>query len=271
MTQERRFGVGIRGAGQVAVEHLRAIRGNPHLHLAAVCSRSEESAARLADQAAAEGAGPGAARPKVYRRYQEMLDDPAVDIISICMPNYLHAREAVLAFQAGKHLILEKPSAIHTGELEELRRAARAASTRPVVSFVMRWHPLVRDLRALLDQGAIGDVYYAGVDYWHGIKKTFSSYEWIRRKEFADGAMITGGCHAADLARFLKGEVDEVCAYRTCQREDFDYPTTLVASARFVDGSVGKLSASLGCTRGSCSPNRPISRSSPAPPRTPAR
>ena len=57
--------------------------------------------------------------------------------------------------------------------------------------------------------------------------------------------MITGGCHAADLARYLKGEVAEVFAYRTRQREDFDYPTTLVASVRFVDGGVGKLSASL--------------------------
>ncbi len=255
MTQERRLGVGIRGAGQVAVEHLRAIRGNPHLHLAAVCSRSEESAARLADRAAAEGAGPpagrgakagpGGGRPKVYRRYEQMLADPAVDIVSVCMPNYPHAREAVLAFQAGKHLILEKPPAIHAGEFKELRRAAQAASTRSVVSFVMRWHPLVRDLRALLDQGAIGDVYYTEVDYWHGIKKAFSSYEWIRRKEFAGGAMITGGCHAADLARYLSGEVDEVFAYRTRQREDFDYPTTLVAAVRFVDGSVGKLSASL--------------------------
>jgi len=57
--------------------------------------------------------------------------------------------------------------------------------------------------------------------------------------------MITGGCHAADIARYLKGEVAEVLAYGTRQREDFDYPTTLVASLRFADGSVGRLSASL--------------------------
>ncbi len=237
----KRFGVGIRGAGQVAYEHLKAVAGNPHLHLAAVCSRSEQSAARLADRAASDGAP----RPRVYRDYESMLADPAVDIVSICMPNYLHAREAIQAFQAGKHLILEKPVAINAEELDQLRQVARRAETRSVVSFLARWNPMMRNIRALLDQGAIGEIYYAEVDYWHGIKKTFSSYEWIRRKEFAGGAMITGGCHAADIARYLKGEVAEVSAYSTRQRDDFDYPTTLVASVRFADGRVGKLSASL--------------------------
>lgn len=241
MNQMVRFGVGIRGAGQVAYEHFKAIAGNPHLHLAAVCSRSEQSAIRLADHAAALGAP----RPRVYRDYPQLLADPAVDIVSICMPNHLHAGEAIQAFQAGKHLILEKPVAVDREELERLRQAARSATTRSVVSFVCRWNPMIRNLRTLLDQEAIGDVYFAGVDYWHGIRKSFSSYEWIRRKEFAGGAMITGGCHAADIARYLKGEVAEVSACSTRQRGDFDYPTTLVASLRFTDGSVGRLSASL--------------------------
>ena len=109
------------------------------------------------------------------------------------MPNYLHAREAIQALEAKKHLILEKPTAINREELSALRRAARKAETRSVVSFVARWHPMLKNLRALLDRKALGHIYYAEVDYWHGIKPTFASYPWIRRKEFAGGAMITGG------------------------------------------------------------------------------
>ncbi len=59
---------------------------------------------------------------------------------------------------------------------------------------------------------AIGDVYYAEFDYWHGIKPTFSSYEWIRRKEFAGGAMITGGAMPRIWRATSHGEVDEVFA-----------------------------------------------------------
>jgi predicted dehydrogenase len=236
--QREKLGVGIRGAGQVAYEHAKAIRNNPRLYLAAVCSRSMESAQKLAKESNPEA--------KVYAHYEDLLADARVDIISICMPNYLHAREAILALQAKKHLILEKPTAITREELSALRRAARQAQTRTVVSFVARWHPMVKNLRALLDRRALGHIYYTEVDYWHGIKPTFASYPWIRRKEFAGGAMITGGCHAADLARYFKGEeIIEVSAYRCKNREDFDYFTTLVAAVKFRDGSVGKLSASL--------------------------
>ena len=238
VSKKDKMGVGIRGAGQVAVEHAKAIRNNPHLYLTAVCSRSEDRAAKLAREFSAEA--------KVHKHYQDLLADSNVDIVSICMPNYLHAREAIQALEARKHLILEKPTAIHREELSALRQAARKAETRSVVSFVARWHPMFKNLRALLTQKAIGHIYHTEVDYWHGIKPTFASYPWIRRKEFAGGAMITGGCHAADIARYLKGnEIAEVFAYRCRNREDFDYPTTLVAAVKFQDGSVGKLSASL--------------------------
>ena len=94
ISKKEKLGVGIRGAGQVAAEHAKAIRNNPSLFLAAVCSRSEESAARLAREFAPEA--------KVYRNYEDLLADRSVDIVSICMPNYLHAREAIQAFEARK-------------------------------------------------------------------------------------------------------------------------------------------------------------------------
>lgn len=243
MDDEGRYEVGIRGAGQVAAQHAAAILDNPRLRLAAICSRSRASAERLAAEWA--GAAKDGRPPVIYDRYEDMLDDPRVDIVSECMPNYLHAKEGALAFDAGKHLILEKPAGISREDLSSLRSAARRSKRKSVVSFVLRWHPLTINLKNLLSKSAIGDVYYAEFDYWHGIKPSFSSYGWIRRREFAGGAMITGGCHAADLARYLHGEIEEVCAYSTRARDDFDYPTTLVAAVKFVDGTVGKLSASL--------------------------
>ena len=237
-----RLGVGIRGAGQVAYEHARAIAANPHLRLAAVASRRRERSEALVRAMAPEG-GPTA---RVYDRYEDMLDDDdgghRVD---------LHAQPPARArgdrrVRRGQAPHTREAPCDHLGGARGLRAAARRATTRSVVSFVSRWHPMIRNLRALLDQKAIGDIYYTEVDYWHGIKPTFASYEWIRRREFAGGAMITGGCHAADLARCLKGaEVAEVSAYSCGTRQDFDYPTTLVAAVRFADGTVGKLSASL--------------------------
>ncbi|MBR5490050.1 MAG: Gfo/Idh/MocA family oxidoreductase [Oscillospiraceae bacterium] len=237
MFLEGKLGVGIRGTGQVAVQHAEAIAANPYVYVAAVCGRSKEKAQLLIDKLA-----PGA---KAYDNYEDMLCDAKVDIVVECMPNYLHAEDSLLAFKAKKHLVLEKPVGITPEEVDALYKAATASEQKTVVSFLCRWVPLVANLKILVDSGAIGDVYYAGADYWHGIKPTFSSYPWIRKKEFAGGAMITGGCHAADIARYLNGEVAEVCAFATRARDDFDFDTTLSASVRFVNGSVGRLSACL--------------------------
>lgn len=232
------LGVGIYGAGQVAREYVGAIQANQNLKLTAVASRRRDSAERLV-----AFAGGGAS---VHADFGALLDDESVDIVALTIPNYLHARSAIAALRANKHVILEKPPAVNLEELNDLVAAARQSSAKSVVCFVLRWHPMVTNLKAAIDNGALGDVYYAEADYWHGIKPTFSSYEWIRRKEFAGGAMITGGCHAADIVRYLSGhEVDEVSAYAHAGRGDFDYPTTLVSAVRFSNGAVGKLSASL--------------------------
>ncbi len=239
MEQKREglLGVGIRGTGQVAWQHAEAILANPHVYLAAVCGRNPEKAQQLARHFSPDA--------RIYDSYERMLDDPDVQIVVECMPNFLHAQEGVLALQAGKHLVLEKPVGIKQEETDALYEAAVKSDRKTVVSFLIRWTPLVANLKQLIDGGALGDVYFAGMDYWHGIHKEFSSYSWIRKKEFAGGAMITGGCHAADAARYLNGEIEEVSAFSAFGRSDFDYETTISASVKFRNGSVGRLSASL--------------------------
>ena len=162
------FGVALRGAGQVAHQYAAAVLEDPLLTLVGVSSRTLESAARFAEQYRTS-------KPlKVYPSYEDLLQDPEVQVVILCMPNYLHAREAALALSAGKHLIIEKPPVIAQEELELLRTAFQDASSRrpvhTVVSFVLRWHPLIRNIRHLLDSSSIGEIYYTEMDYWHGIK-----------------------------------------------------------------------------------------------------
>lgn len=237
MDQKGRLGVGIRGTGSVAIQHAAGFETNPNTYVAAVCGRSMDSAMRFAAK--------NAPNAKVYDNYEDMLNDPDVDIVTECMPNYLHASESIMALDAKKHLLLEKPAGITFEEADALYDAAIKTDRKTVVSFVGRWEPLLINLKKLVEEKAIGDVFYCGCDYWHGIKKTFASYNWIRQQQYAGGAMITGGCHAADNARYLNGDVAEVYAFATHYRSDFDFDTTLSASVKFRNGSVGRLSACL--------------------------
>ncbi|MDC7246134.1 MAG: Gfo/Idh/MocA family oxidoreductase [Sphaerochaetaceae bacterium] len=235
--QDALIGVGIRGTGQVAIQHVKAIQNNGHTCVRAVCGRDEQRTKAFIAAYAPEAVW--------YTDYEKMLADEQVGMVSECMPNYLHAKEAIMALQADKHVILEKPAGINRQESEELAEAARKSKRKSVVSFVLRWHPMIENIKTMLDKKSIGDVYYAEADYWHGISPTFSSYQWIRKQQFAGGAMITGGSHAVDILRYLHGEVAEVSAFSVKKRTDFDYPTTYIASLSFCDGSVGKVSASL--------------------------
>lgn len=235
--REGRFGVGIRGTGQVAFQHAEAIEGNPHVYIAAVCGRDLLHTRSFANKVAPQAA--------VYDSYERMLEDENVQIVVECMPNYLHASESLLALEANKHLVLEKPVGITQEETDALFAAAAGSQVKTVVSFLIRWVPLVENIKLLIESGALGEIYYTGTDYWHGIKKSFSSYSWISKQQFAGGAMITGGCHAADAGRYFNGEVEEVSAFSTFGRKDFDYPTTLSAAVKYRNGSVGRMSASL--------------------------
>ena len=237
MDAEGKLCAGIYGTGQVAVLHAAAFSSNPYTKVKGICGRSTAHATSFVDKHI-----PGV---KVFSDYDQMLDDSEIDIISVCMPNYLHAEAALKALRAGKHLVLEKPAGITREELSLLAAEARRSPMKTVVSFTLRWDPLAENIKLMIDKGAIGNIYSCSADYWHGIKKTFSSYGWIRHKEFAGGAMITGGCHAADIARYFNGEIDEVFAYSFDGRNDFDYPTTLMAAVKFANGSIGRLSASL--------------------------
>ena len=235
------IGVGIRGTGQVAIQHIAAINKNPHTYVKGICGRDIEKAKDFANQYAPEAT--------VFTNYHDMLDNQDVKIVSECMPNYLHAKEGIEALKAHKHLILEKPAGITQQESDELSCLALSSDVKTVVSFVLRWHPMVQNMKSLIKRNTIGEIYYAQADYWHGISPSFSSYNWIRKQQFAGGAMITGGSHAVDILRFLHGEIDEVSAYSVRKREDFDYPTTYIASVRYADGTIGKVSVSLDGTQ----------------------
>ncbi|MDH7568689.1 MAG: Gfo/Idh/MocA family oxidoreductase, partial [Armatimonadota bacterium] len=150
----------IMGAGAVSRQHAKAYLNNPHCTVVGVCSRRQESARALAEELGGEC--------EVYPNYEALVADDRVNTVSICTPNYQHAALAIQAARAGKHLVLEKPVGITQEEVHAVRQAVREAGVLSVVSFILRWNPMIQTLRALLDQGAIGQITYAECDYWHG-------------------------------------------------------------------------------------------------------
>lgn len=238
----RKLGVAIQGAGWVAGEHIKAFTRNPHTEVVAICSRTQEGAQRKLEETGISCA--------VYDSFDQVLSDDAVDIISICTPNDLHADEGIQAARAGKHLLMEKPMALTLEDARRLRDAVTEAGVKAVVSFVLRWNPLFETIQALIADDAVGRVFYAEVDYYHGIGPWYKQFTWNIRKAIGGSSLLSAGIHAVDGLRwFVQDEVVEVSALSTRgdgpSFDQYEYDPTEVLIARFAGGAVGKVTSSI--------------------------
>src|SRR5437870_7602503 len=201
MSTSRPLGVAIQGAGNVATEHIRAYQRNPRTEVVAIGSRREEGARAKAAEMGLECA--------LYTDYEALLAHPGVDIVSICTPHDRHALETIAAAQAGKHILIEKPVAVNLPDLRAMADAVQADGVKTVISFVLRWNPLVLTLKELMDRSALGRLFYAEVDYlhgpWHRKRPMPLSYEQPhppfgrvpdRPPRTPISTFLGGGCHA---------------------------------------------------------------------------
>ena len=236
--KDQKLGVAIHGAGGVARAHAASWKKNPRAEIVSVSSRRKETAQRLADEFA-----PGCT---VTDDFDEVLRSERVEVVNVSGPNHVHAAQAVAAARAGKHLLVEKPTVLTMDENRALRDAVARSGVKSVVSFVLRWNPLFENLKSLLAAGVIGRLFYAEVDYWHGIGPWYPGWEWAHKRETGGSTMLLAGCHAVDALRWFAGdEVAEVSAMSNNTKGLYEYDANVVALMKFRGGAIGKTSALL--------------------------
>ena len=213
---DRKLGIAIHGAGWVAHAHAASWLKNPHAQIVSVSDVDRERARRFAEEFHLDCA--------VRDDFQQVLDDGQVDVLDITGPSHVHAQQGIAAAQAGKHLLVEKPMAPVDGGKSALRDAVAQAGVKSLAGFVLRWNPAVETIKSLVAAGALGQLFYAEVDYWHRMKPAHHAWDLHSRKQTGGSAMLLGGCHAVDALRWLTGdEAVEVSAMSNNQRGLFEY------------------------------------------------
>lgn len=234
------LGVAIHGAGWVAGAHAASWAKTPSVEIVSISDIDRQRAAALAARLGLQCA--------VRDRYEEVLRDPRVDVVDIVGPSHVHAEQAIAAAEAGKHVLVEKPMGLTLPEIRALRDAVAKAGVKSLAGFVLRWNPAIETIRSLLTAGAIGDLFYAEVDYWHGMRPTHHAWQLHSRKQTGGSAMLLGGCHAVDALRWLvREEVVEVAAFGNNQQGLFEYPANVAAILKFQGGCLGKTAALFDC------------------------
>lgn len=211
--------VGLLGYGLAgSVFHAPLIMACPDMELVAIGSRSFEGKTTPA------GARTGS--------YDEVINDPDIDLVVIATPNISHFPQAFAALKAGKHVVVDKPMAIRLSEVETLVALAKSEGRLLSVFQNRRWDGGLRTAKLVVESGELGKVSYAAFHYDRFVPQV--KKRWREEPIPGAGVLYDLGPHLIDQAYHLFGMPQAVTANVTIQRDGavvpdffhlvFDYP-----------------------------------------------
>lgn len=199
----RAINIAVIGTGFGSAVHIPALAHVDGTEIVAVCSRRQERASRIAAQFDI---------PTASTDWRDVIDDPGVDAVVIATPPYLHHQMVIAAIEARKHVLCEKPLARNLAETRDMAKLAGQADVVAMVNHQLRYLPIRRRVKELIDEGYIGEP--------HGISMiVFNSsladpearrFDWLMESEKAGGMLRASGSHYIDMMRWWLGEVHSV-------------------------------------------------------------
>jgi predicted dehydrogenase len=190
--------VGIIGCGTIAnAAHIPAYMANPDAEIKYFCDIIPERA-----KEAVEKYGCGIA----VEDYHTVLNDPEVEAVSICTPNYAHKQIAVDAMRAGKDVLCEKPSARTLDEANEMLRVHNETGRILNIGVVNRFNDNVRLIKKYIDDGKLGEVYHVYVSFRAHRSIPGLGGAFTTKAIAGGGALIDWGVHFIDLILYCTGD-----------------------------------------------------------------
>jgi len=228
------------GVGVIGCRSVERIGGpgagyaGPHSTLAAVCDLNAE-VRRACQRELPE--------LTVYGDYEEMLRDPAVDLVVVNTPNVCHPDMTVAALAAGKHVFCEKPMALNREDGLRMLAAEKASGKRLGIDFELRYsYQTGRRVKEILDAGEIGEVRQLNLHHTRGGWTAEGAGLWRIRRETCGGLILMDLCHMIDLFRYFAGEVTEVQAFAAPRIiPQYDFTDNATVMLFFESGALGIL------------------------------
>lgn len=149
---------------------------------------------------------------KKVQNPQQIIQNPKIDAVYICTPNYLNKPLTIASLQAGKHVFCEKPPAFTAKDVKEIRTIEKKSEKVLMYGFNHRHHGSIKHMKKLIDEKAFGKVLWMRGRYGKSVDKTYYN-NWRAKRKFAGGGiLIDQGIHMLDLFLFLGGDFDKIFA-----------------------------------------------------------
>ena len=195
--------IAIVGVGNISLSHIHGYQLNPDVELYAFCDIDEKRLKMMGEKFGIT---------RLYTDEAEMLRElPEIDAVSVCTWNSQHAPCTIMALNAGKHVLCEKPMATCAADAEKMKEAAERNGKLLMVGFVRRYGNDAKILKDYIDHGYFGDIYYGKATY---LRRNGSPGSWFGdRSRSGGGPLIDLGVHVIDLTRYLMGNPKPVSVY----------------------------------------------------------
>ena len=202
-TEKRALGVAVAGTGFGEKIHIPGFQAHPDTQVVAVYHRDINKAKAIAQSHHIPQAGD---------RLEDILALPDVEAVSISTPPFLHYEMAKLALQAGKHLLLEKPTTLSATEARELYQLAVANNVVAMMDFEFRFVPAWQLFAEYLAEDYVGQKRLIKIDWLVSSRADASRpWNWYAQKDKGGGALGAVGSHAFDYISWLFGPVRRLC------------------------------------------------------------
>lgn len=240
----KKLNLGIIGTGWPGQMHAEAIRSG---ELANIHAAADLNEGRL--NAFVEQYQPA----KSYGDYHDLLHDPEIDAVIICLPNFLHFPASLAALEQEKHVLCEKPPTMNAAEMKVLREEAERRKLVYYFSRQFRFTPAMRAAKTLVEEDRLGTIYHARATFvrTRGIPVGIGSW-FTEKKRSGGGALIDIGIHALDAVWYLMGSPRPISVSAQVFRNFahlvevpvFDVDDAAYAFIRFENGAVVHLETS---------------------------
>ena len=199
------IGVAVVGTGFGQKVHIPGFQAHPHTEVVAVYNRNLDKAKAIAESYNI---------PHVCNTIADIVGLQEVQAVSISTPPFLHYEMAKTVLQAGKHVLLEKPTTMNAAEAKELYQLAGQTGAIAAVDFEFRFVPGWQLFSELLSEGYVGSKRLIKID-WLGSSRADAArpWNWYSRKDQGGGALGSLGSHTFDYIHWLFGPVRKLSAH----------------------------------------------------------
>ena len=233
--------LGIIGLGVMGSEHIKTVKKSKNIRVTAVCDIKKD----LADERAKENNVPA------YYSANDLINSGNVDAVLIVTPHYFHTTITIDAFEAGLHVISEKPIAVHKADAEKML-AAHAKHPELVFSamFQVRTDSFFKKIKEIIDSGELGKIYRVNwlITNWFRTQAYYNSGTWRATWEGeGGGVLLNQSPHQLDLFQWFFGMPTKIRAYcKLGKYHDIEVEDDVTAYCEFKEGFSGMFITSTG-------------------------